>query len=179
MTVVEPQGAIKSAPIPLKPDPAFSAAFSKRTGDGNPRSLDFQAGEDVKKEEVEKKDEPAKERRRRESLAAAVDGNGNRVLKVVRREAVEAEEEAVDQADIETERVIRVVSPSDVQFQLNEDGKEEVVINTNSVPTEALCVDTSAFVGATITLLMLLIIAGITIVFLGLRVRAIGRKERL
>jgi hypothetical protein len=60
----------------------------------------------------------------------------------------ETSEEETEQADIETERVIRVVAPSDVQFQLSQDGKdEEVVINTNSVPAESLCIDTAAFVG--------------------------------
>jgi hypothetical protein len=74
----------------------------------------------------------------------SVDGNGNRILRIVRRETAEEETE---QADIETERVIRVVAPSDVQFQLNQDGQEEVVINTNGVPAESLCIDTAAFVG--------------------------------
>ena len=77
----------------------------------------------------------------------SADGNGNRILRIVRRETTEEETE---QADIETERVIRVVAPSDVQFQLSsqeEGGQEEVVINTNGVPAEALCIDTAAFVG--------------------------------
>ena len=39
----------------------------------------------------------------------------------------------VDQADIETERVIRVVAPSDVQFQLNDKGDEEVNIHIYSL----------------------------------------------
>lgn len=85
----------------------------------------------------------------------------------------------MSEADIQTERVIRVVSPTDVQFKLAEDEKDEVVINLNSVPAEALCLDTAAFVGVTITFLMLLIIAAITIVFLWLRIRAIDRKNLL
>ena len=101
------------------------------------------------------------------------------VFKVVRREAAVEEEGDVDQADIETTRVIRVVAPSDVQFQLSAEGQEEVVINTNSVPTESLCLDTAAFVGVTISFLMLLIIAVITIVFLWMRIRAIDRKNLL
>ena len=88
-------------------------------------------------------------------------------------------EDEVDQADIETEKVIRVVAPSDVQFQLNEQGQEEVVINTNSVPAESLCIDTAAFVGVTITFIMLLIVCVITIVFLWMRIRAIDRKNLL
>ena len=44
---------------------------------------------------------------------------------------------------------------------------QEVVINMTS--PEALCLDTAAFVGVTISFLMLLVIAFITIVFLWLR----------
>ncbi len=135
-----------------------------------------------------------KESSRKRRSATPVDANGNRILHVVRRETA-SEDESIDettrasetsnanndveQADIETERIIRVVAPSDVQFQLNEKGDEEVVINTNSVPAEAVCIDTAAFVGVTITMLMMLIIALITIVFLWLRIRAIDRKNLL
>ncbi len=139
-------------------------------------------------------DTPAEteEKSRKRRSPTPVDANGNRILHIVRREttsedetvdettrASEAANNDVEQADIETERVIRVVAPSDVQFQLNEKGDEEVVINTNSVPAEAVCIDTAAFVGVTITMLMLLIIALITIVFLWLRIRAIDRKNLL
>jgi len=192
VSVVRPEAGPLSAPIiPLKNgNPGYD--FSKRTLDtntigGNPRSLDFNAGETVEpveqeaevvavKDEVEHSEnsvEEGKSRKRR----APVDGNGNTILRIVRREAEETDD--VDQADIETERVIRVVAPSDVQFQLNEDGKEEVVINTNSVPTESLCIDTAAFVGVTISILMLLIVALITILFLWMRIRSIGRKNLL
>jgi len=44
---------------------------------------------------------------------------------------------------------------------------------------EALCLDTAAFVGVTISFLMLLVIAFITIIFLWLRIRAIDRKNLL
>lgn len=109
------------------------------------------------------------------------DANGNRVLHVYRRVRRDAEtdeetEEDVEQADIETqESVIRVVSPTDVQFKLDREDKEEVVVNITS--SEALCIDTAAFVGVTISFLMLLVIAFITIVFLWLRIRAIDRKN--
>merc|ERR1712223_2084493 len=84
----------------------------------------------------------------------------------------------VDEADIETERVIQVVSPSDVQFKLAEDDKEEVVINLNSVP-ESLCLNTAAFIGVTVTFVMLLIVASIVISFLWLRIRTLTRKNLL
>jgi len=242
VSVVRPEGP-RPQPIPLKSDlqeigqNAAITSFNKRIGEvdrntvgGGPRSLEFNAGEDVQ-EEIKKMDsedieEVAKEGTHRvakelvpdtveaatteekkvaeaateaaagstederpgqaNSLEAAeaksrrkrapLDGNGNRILRIVRRETAEEETE---QADIETERVIRVVAPSDVQFQLNQDGQEEVVINTNGVPGEALCIDTAAFVGVTISILMLLIVAIITIIFLWLRIRAIGRKNLL
>jgi len=44
-----------------------------------------------------------------------------------------------------------------------EDDKDEVVINLNSVP-ESLCLNTSAFIGVTITFVMLLIVAVIVII---------------
>lgn len=170
--------------------------FNKRMGlatndiGGNPRSLDFGEGKDIKAEAQTTQEEEVsgntveQETSRTRKRRTPVDANGNRILHIVRREAIEAvleenEEEDVDQADIETERVIRVVAPSDVQFQLDDEGNEEVVINTNSVPAESLCIDTAAFVGVTITFLMLLIVACITIVFLWLRIRAIDRKNLL
>ena len=60
-------------------------------------------------------------------------------------------------------------------------GPQEVIINTNNVPTESLCVDTMAFVGATITFLMILVIALITIIFLWMRIRSMtanGAKNK-
>ena len=72
----------------------------------------------------------------------------------------------------------QVVSPSDVQFKLAEDDKDEVVINLNSVP-ESLCLNTAAFIGVTVTFVMLLIVASIVIVFLWLRIRTLTRKNLL
>ena len=60
-------------------------------------------------------------------------------------------------------------------------GPQEVIINTNNVPTESLCVDTMSFVGATITFIMILVIALITIIFLWMRIRAMtanGSSEK-
>ena len=92
---------------------------------------------------------------------------------------------------------IQVIAPNDVQFHLptlaDEEeveeveeelsrtgtipeasfrGPQEVIINTNNVPAESLCVDTMAFVGATITFIMILVIALITIIFLWMRIRS-------
>jgi len=151
---------------------------------------------------VVENEKEASRKRRATATVVPVDANGNRIIAVVRRRGRraadadpstllvdsvhgsndEADDEEVDQADIETERVIRVVAPSDVQFQLSDDeSKEEVVINTNSsaLAAESLCIDTAAFVGVTIAFIMLLIVALITIVFLWLRIRAIDRKNLL
>lgn len=198
-----PEAGPKPLPIPLNnkldtltvPQPP-QYDFHKRTGEvdteslgGKPRSLDFAKGEDISasKTEINAPEEiiesgsnsvdNKEESRRKRSVT---DGNGNRVLSLrTKREASLSEEddEAVEEADIETERVIRVVAPTDVQFKLTEDDKEEVVINTSTASLEALCIDTAAFVGVTITFLMLLIMAAITIVFLWLRIRAIDRKN--
>lgn len=186
------------------PQPGYSN-FNKRIGldtntlGGKPRSLEFSEGEEVvnKEEKVDKVNEEkeeegetvvnsvAEEEKERRKKREATDANGNRVLQVYRRVKRDAEtesetesEEEVEQADIETqESVIRVVSPTDVQFKLDDQDKEEVVVNLTS--PEALCLDTAAFVGVTISFLMLLVIAFITIIFLWLRIRAIDRKNLL
>ena len=128
----------------------------------------------VEKEAGEAGDEDTESRRRRS--VEARDANGNKVISLrrVRRETGEEEEEA----DIQTERIIQVVSPSDVQFKLAEDDKDEVVINLNSVP-ESLCLNTAAFIGVTVTFVMLLIVASIVIIFLWLRIRTLTRKNLL
>merc|ERR1719270_593107 len=195
VSVVTPGPAIKSNPIPL--NPGYNG-FNKRIGEvdaevaglgGRPRSLEFDEGveaqplvqtidqaelkpvENVANSNSVAGDDKNEQSRRRRSVTSAKDANGNRVISVrrVKRETVE-EENDVDEADIETERVIQVVSPTDVQFKLAEDDKDEVVINLNSVP-ESLCLNTAAFIGVTVTFVMLLIIASIVIVFLWLRIR--------
>ena len=73
----------------------------------------------------------------------------------------------------------QVLAPNDVQFSLTEEETEkEVVINANSL-TNSLCVDTAAFVGVTVTFLMILIVALITIFFLWMRIKTIDRKQLL
>ena len=112
----------------------------------------------------------------------------SRVLRhLVRRETTEM-------ADVQTqESVIQVIAPNDVQFTLNtreEEGrggggtgeKEEIVISSESIidaSSEAVCIDTAAFVGVTISFLMILIIALITIVFLWMRIKSMDRKSLL
>jgi len=189
VSVVRPETpAVQSNPIPLKPG---YNNFNKRLGEaiaggesGRPRSLDF--GDGIEAQPLKALEDPTetgdelennndldeeKSRRRRSPRDAA----GNRVLNVrVRRET----EEEVEEADIQTERIIQVVSPTDVQFKLAEDDKDQVVINLNSVP-ESLCLNTTAFIGVTITFVMLLIVAVIVIIFLWMRIRTLDRKNLL
>ena len=75
-----------------------------------------------------------------------------------------ADEEELDEFDEE----VRRQGVSEASFR----GPQEVIINTNNVPTESLCVDTMAFVGATVTFIMILVIALITIIFLWMRIRS-------
>ena len=70
-----------------------------------------------------------------------------------------------------------MIAPNDVQFALSPSDKEEVVMN-QPLFSEAVCIDTPAFVGVTISFLMILIIALITIVFLWKRIRSIDAKHK-
>ena len=62
---------------------------------------------------------------------------------------------------------------------MTSEDKEEVVINETKSLSQAVCIDTPAFVGVTISFLMILIIALITIVFLWLRIRSLDKKQLL
>ena len=75
-----------------------------------------------------------------------------------------ADEEKINELDEE----VRRQGVSETLFH----GPQEVIINTNNVPTESLCVDTMAFVGATVTFIMILVIALITIIFLWMRIKS-------
>lgn len=79
-----------------------------------------------------------------------------------------------------------MLAPNDVQFALpfttpdgrsadgeNLNQQQEVVIHSNAYDSSALCVDTSAFVGVTVTFIMILVVALITIVFLWLRIKSL------
>lgn len=74
-------------------------------------------------------------------------------------------------------RIFQVIAPNDVQFALTSQDKEEVVVNSLGLTAETVCIDTPAFVGVTISFLMLLIVALITIVFLWHRIRSMDRKS--
>ena len=82
----------------------------------------------------------------------------------------------------------QVLAPNDVQFELSTTPEsssvtstEEVIIDATGLAglSEAVCIHTPAFIGITITLLMILIIALITIVFLWMRIKSLDRKSLL
>ena len=54
-----------------------------------------------------------------------------------------------------------------------------MINTTSSGLSESVCLDTSAFIGVTVSFLMILIIALITIVFLWMRIRNLDRKQLL
>ncbi len=134
-------------------------------------SADAGAGEDL---DVSSSSSSKSNSRWKRDDRTMVDSNGNRVIRhIVRREATEV-------ADVETEKVIQVIAPNDVQFALTSEDKEEVVINAGSLlANEAVCIDTPAFVGVTISFLMIFIVALITIVFLWMRIKNLDRKSLL
>jgi len=134
-------------------------------------TVDSASGDDF---DVNNKDKNSRRRR-----SPAKDANGNRILRVVKRDATEM-------AEVETtEKIIQVLAPNDVQFSLpftNEESEdsiqppENIVIQSNSYDN-SLCVDTSAFVGITVVFLMILIVALITILFLWLRIKSLDSNN--
>jgi len=110
------------------------------------------------------------------------DANGNRILRVVKRDATEM-------AEVETtEKIIQVLAPNDIQvspeFEPEEtessQTRDEVVINFDgsSDINSSLCVDTSAFIAVTVTFIMILVVALITIIFLWMRIKSLDTKTK-
>ena len=88
--------------------------------------------------------------------------------------------------------IFQVLAPNDIQ-EVNlplgaeeqaasqEHSGEEVVINFDGsvdAVNSSLCVDTSAFVGVTVTFIMILVVALITIVFLWMRIKSLDTKTK-
>merc|ERR1712223_2012556 len=131
-------------------------------------TVDSASGDDF---DVNNKDKNSRRRR-----SPAKDANGNRILRVVKRDATEM-------AEVETtEKIIQVLAPNDVQFSLPlnnlENEAEEVVISYDAQDNSSLCVDTSAFVGVTVAFIMILVVALITIIFLWLRIKSLDTSKR-
>jgi len=185
-------------------EPGYNNEFNKRSGllptmslGGKPRSLELE--EDIGETSSRSRDAKSAlksinavdsstgddfevHRKKRQ----VTDANGNRVLRVVKRDATEM-------AEVETtERIIQVLAPNDIQ-EVNlplgaeeqaasqEHSGEEVVINFDGsvdAVNSSLCVDTSAFVGVTVTFIMILVVALITIVFLWMRIKSLDTKTK-
>jgi len=191
-TFVQPDSVDSKSTEPEKitlTEPGYEG-FNKRSGiantmtlGGKPRSLEFEEDEEEQKPRDAKSalkdinavdsstgdDFEVKNRERR-------DANGNRILRVVKRDATEM-------AEVETtEKIIQVLAPNDVQFSLPlnnlENEAEEVVISYDAQDNSSLCVDTSAFVGVTVAFIMILVVALITIIFLWLRIKSLDTSKR-
>jgi len=197
-------GAEVSEPEPDKivlTEPGYNNEFSKRSGlptlslGGKPRSLELDeeidqtpsasrdsksALKDVNSVDSSTGDDFEVHRRRR----TVTDANGNRILRVVKRDATEM-------AEVETtERIIQVLAPNDIQEvsppldtvdDSNSENVDEVEINFDGsvdAVNSSLCVDTSAFVGVTVTFIMILVVALITIVFLWMRIKSLDTKTK-
>lgn len=74
---------------------------------------------------------------------------------------------------------LKVLAPNDVQFNLSPEDKEEVVINGNNLTNKSLCVETSAFIGVTVTFIMMITVAIITILFLWMRIKMFDKHKQL
>ncbi|XP_022242558.1 uncharacterized protein LOC111085937 [Limulus polyphemus] len=83
--------------------------------------------------------------------------------------------------DIQTQRVIQVVAPGDVDFTLPLSGTKETPVDVYSSVTEfessAICMSVPGFVAGLIILLLLLIVSSLVAAFLFLRVRHLTPKD--
>ncbi|XP_059482406.1 uncharacterized protein LOC132200745 [Neocloeon triangulifer] len=88
--------------------------------------------------------------------------------------------EAQEMTDVNTERIIQVVAPGDVNFNLNgaaANNNETVVIQSApSTDQEHICLSIASFVAGLSMLLMVLVVACLVAAFLFVRVRAVDRK---
>lgn len=83
-----------------------------------------------------------------------------------------------EMTDISTERVIQVVAPGDVAFNLNTN-KETVVVSESTAERErrnSICMSVPGFVAGLVMLLLVLVVAIIVAIFLFSRVRAFSAK---
>ena len=83
---------------------------------------------------------------------------------------------AQEMTDVSTERVIQVVAPGDVAFNLNT-ANETVVISELQTDPSNICMSTAGFAAGLIMLLLVLTVACIVACFLYTRVRAFNHKS--
>ncbi|ODN05404.1 Cuticlin-1 [Orchesella cincta] len=145
-------------------EPSFSALG------GRPRSVDF--------EKLERQQQGHSRRRRTAEKNKSDDHH------IVVRFSHVYKREAQEMTDVETTRVIQVVAPGDVAFNLggasNNASAESVVIETtNRSDIDGICMSVSSFVGGLVMLLLLLVVASLVAAFLFVRVRSIHRKTAI
>ncbi|XP_065344558.1 cuticlin-4 [Cloeon dipterum] len=88
--------------------------------------------------------------------------------------------EAQEMTDIDTERIIQVVAPGDVNFNLNAAAANNETVVIQSAPStdqEHICLSIASFVAGLSMLLMVLVVACLVAAFLFVRVRAVDRKN--
>lgn len=173
-------GAADPLPVPfalkLQPDSlelkSVSRVGTADTNSGNPvlgrpRAIDIDKIDPrsfkKQKEEVEKEESKKKKRERREIVVVA---------EIRRRRETPAEDEMTD---INTERIIQVVAPGDLAFNLNTPN-ETVVIASSLGEGSHICMSTTGFAAGLIMLLLVLTIACLVACFLYTRVRAFHAK---
>lgn len=85
---------------------------------------------------------------------------------------------AQEMTDVNTERVIQVVAPGDVNFALNNQASNETVViqSARTVDAETICMSVPSFVGGLVMLLLVLAVASLVAAFLFVRVRHFDRK---
>ncbi|CAG0903965.1 unnamed protein product, partial [Cyprideis torosa] len=87
---------------------------------------------------------------------------------------------AVEMTDISTTKVIQVVSPGDVAFNLNtdrEDAGDTVIVSSPQSDGSSICLSIPGFSAGLIMLLLVLILAVMVAVFMFLRIRTYNRKR--
>ncbi|KAF4528458.1 hypothetical protein B566_EDAN015860 [Ephemera danica] len=90
--------------------------------------------------------------------------------------------EAQEMTDVNTERIIQVVAPGDVNFNLNGAAASNETVVIQSAPSssndqEHICLSVASFVAGLAMLLMVLAVACLVAAFLFVRVRAVDRKN--
>ncbi|XP_052867341.1 uncharacterized protein LOC128273423 [Anopheles cruzii] len=86
--------------------------------------------------------------------------------------------DAQEMTDVNTERIIQVVAPGDVNFALNSAAANETVViqSQRTVDPETICMSVPSFVGGLVMLLLVLAVASLVAAFLFVRVRHFDRK---
>ncbi|XP_019542908.1 cuticlin-4 [Aedes albopictus] len=86
--------------------------------------------------------------------------------------------DAQEMTDVNTERIIQVVAPGDVNFALNSAANNETVViqSQRTVDPETICMSVPSFVGGLVMLLLVLAVASLVAAFLFVRVRHFDRK---